>query len=65
MHISYTGVQDASSYAPADECGTEPATPWAYLAVVVPLTLIYAVVTLLAAIGTAASALGVSWFPVG
>ena len=65
MHISYTGVQDAASYAPADKCEPEQATPWAYLAVVVPLTLLYAIVVLVAAIATSASALGVPWFPVG
>ncbi len=65
MHISYTGVQDASAYAPADERGLEQASPWAYLAVVVPLTLLYAIAALVAAMATAASALGVSWLPVG
>ncbi len=65
MHISFTEVQDASSYAPADDCGLEPATPWAYLAVVVPLTLLYAIVALASAIATAASGLDASWFPVG
>ena len=63
MHISYTGVEEAASYAAADECGPQPATSWAYLAVVVPLTLLYAIVTLVVGIGTAA--LGVSKFPVG
>ncbi len=65
MHISYTEAQDASSYAPADKGGPKQATPWAYLTVVVPLTLLYAIVVLVAAIAMSASALGVSWFPVG
>jgi hypothetical protein len=65
MHISDTGVLDASAYESADEHGPERETSWAYLAVVVPLVFLYAVVTLLSAVATSASGIGVSWFPVG
>jgi len=47
MHISDTGVSDASAYESADEYGPEETIPWAYLAVVVPLVFLYAVVALL------------------
>ena len=65
MHISYTGVQDAPSYAPAEEGVPEQATRWTYLAAVVPLTLLYAIAILVTAIAMAASALDPSWFPMG
>jgi len=65
MHISDTGVLDASAYVPADEYEPEEATPWAYLAIVVPLVFVYAVAALLTAVATSASRIGVSWFPVG
>lgn len=65
MHISDTGVLDVSAYVPADEFEPEEATPWAYLAAVVPLVFLYAVVSILTAVATSASGIGVSWFPVG
>ncbi len=65
MHISDTGLSDASAYESADEYGPEETIPWAYLAVVVPLAFLYAVVALLTAVATSASGIGVSWFPLG
>ncbi len=65
MHISYTGVRDALSYAPAKKRRPEHSILWACLAVVVPLTLLYAIVALASAIAMAASGLDASWFPVG
>lgn len=65
MHISDAGVLDTTAYAPADEFDTEPSTTRADLAVVVPLTVLYAAMTLLTAVATAASGVGVSWMPLG
>ena len=65
MHISHTGVLDAAAYGPAEESTQESPTAWADLAVVVPLTVLYALVTLLTAVATAASGAGVSWIPLG
>ena len=65
MHISNTGVFDAAAYVHDDEATPDTSTPWADLAVAVPLAALYALITLLTAVATAASHVGVPWMPVG